>query len=114
MRISDWSSDVCSSDLRSCQLLSALRPQALTTARTCGAKASSSPIRSIASILYDEKTLPGAGARWRGAFACPRLSSFENAHVAPVGYLDLIESRFRFEPDNSAFVCESLRQMHET
>src|SRR3546814_10525903 len=44
---------------RSCQLLSALRPQALTTARTCGAKASSSSIRSIASILYDEKTLPG-------------------------------------------------------
>src|SRR3546814_2816843 len=81
MRISDWSSDVCSSDLipdpltlsRSCQLLSALRPQALTTARTCGAKASSSSIRSIASILYDEKTLPGEGARWRGAFACPRL-----------------------------------------
>src|SRR3546814_10131816 len=57
---------------RSCQLLSALRPQALTTARTCGAKASSSSIRSIASILYDEKTLPGEGARWRGAFACPR------------------------------------------
>src|SRR3546814_1429350 len=48
---------------RSCQLLSALRPQALTTARTCGAKASSSSIRSIASILYDEKTLPGEGAR---------------------------------------------------
>src|SRR3546814_954127 len=61
MRISDWISDVCSSDL----LLSALRPQALTTARTCGAKASSSSIRSIASILYDEKTLPGEGARWR-------------------------------------------------
>src|SRR3546814_13208622 len=54
-------------------LFRSLRPQALTTARTCGAKASSSSIRSIASILYDEKTLPGEGARWRGAFACPRL-----------------------------------------
>src|SRR3546814_15808898 len=64
---------------RSCQLLSALRPQALTTARTCGAKASSSSLRSIASILYDEKTLPGEGARWRGDFACPRLESFEIA-----------------------------------